>query len=105
MAANTTTVNTVRQAKPKWVLWVGFCFLWAAVVGSALAVVYSTHESRQLTNRLAKAQAESAQLQEVWGQYLLERSAWGAYSRVESLAVDQLNMQPPAAQSIIVVEQ
>lgn len=84
---------------------VGVCLLWLAVLASAMGVVYSTHQTRQLTNELARAQAESAQLQEVWGQYLLERSAWGAYARVESLAKDKLNMQPPAAEAIIVVAQ
>lgn len=105
MASKAASQTYTAQKEPQVAQVLGVCLLWLAVVGSALAVVYSTHQSRQLTNQLAKAQAESAQLQEVWGQYLLERSAWGAYSRVESLAVDKLNMQPPAAEAIIVVEQ
>ncbi|BFM06222.1 cell division protein FtsL [Halioxenophilus aromaticivorans] len=94
---------TVHQ--PRWLVSMAACVLWLAVVCSALAVVYSTHKARQLTNQLAKAQAESADLQVVRGQYLLERSALGAYSRVETMAVDKLHMQPPAAEAIVVVEQ
>ncbi|WP_317930926.1 cell division protein FtsL [Halioxenophilus sp. WMMB6] len=78
--------------------------LWVLVLASAVAVIYTSHQSRQLTAELAVAQSESAALQEQWGQYLLERSAWGAYSRVENLAVEKLQMAPPPAESIVVVE-
>ncbi len=95
--------STTQQ--PRWLVSMAMCLLWLTVVCSALAVVYSTHKARQLTNQLATAQAESADLQVVRGQYLLERSALGAYSRVETMATDELHMQPPAAEAIIVVEQ
>ena len=92
-----------QPSRPKG-LWLVCAVLWLAVVSSALAVVHSTHKARVFTNKLAQAEAESAQLQVQRGQYLLERSAWGAYSRVESLAADQLSMMLPQARDIVVVE-
>lgn len=104
MAGNATQQQSSVQP-PRWLVSMAACLLWLAVVCSALAVVYTTHKARQLTNQLATAQAQSADLQVVRGQYLLERSALGAYSRVETMATDELHMQPPAAEAIVVVEQ
>jgi cell division protein FtsL len=77
--------------------------LWGLVLVSALAVVASTHATRQRLHDLEVLRKQSTQLQVAWGQYLLERSAWGAYSRIEREAVEQLRMQVPAGDSLIMV--
>lgn len=100
---NTASIKANASGPSIWG-WLIIVALWLAVVASALAVVRATHEARQLTNRLAKAETEAAELQVQRGQYLLERSAWGAYSRVESMASEKLNMALPAAEQIIVIE-
>jgi cell division protein FtsL len=42
-------------------------------------------------------------LQVQWGQYLLERSTWAAYSRVEQVAVSELNMKAPVSTEIVMI--
>lgn len=79
--------------------------LWIAVLASAFGVVYSTHITRVNTNILAQEQAKSSELQLQWGRYLLERSTWAAYSRVEKIASDELDMSVPEASEIVIVAQ
>ncbi len=77
--------------------------LWLTAICSALAVVAVTHNVRQRLHELELLRKEAVQLQVAWGQYLLERSAWGAYSRIEKEAVEQLQMQSPEGKSLIIV--
>lgn len=73
------------------------------LVLSALAVSWSVHESRRLTNDVQRLQAEHNRLQTEWGQLLLEHSTWGAYARVERMAREKLSMaQPDASQRVVV---
>ena len=62
------------------------------LVLSALAVSWSVHEARRLTNEVQRLQAEHNRLQTEWGQLLLEQSTWGAYARVERMAREKLSM-------------
>jgi len=78
--------------------------LWVAVMLSGIGVVYSTHLSRQLFNELEGQRRTAAELHVEWGQYLLEQSTWAAYSRVERIAAEKLEMESPAGQQIIVVQ-
>lgn len=77
--------------------------LWVLVLASALAVVASTHETRNRVDRLETLRRDAAELQVVWGQYMLEQSTWAAYSRVERLARDDLNMHLPTLEDIVMV--
>lgn len=77
--------------------------LWLLVLASALAVVASTHEVRRQVDQLETLRREAVELEVVWGQYLLEQSTWAAYSRIERLAVDELDMQVPEAEQIVMV--
>ncbi len=79
--------------------------VWLAVLLSAYGVVWATHDSRQKINQLESMRHEAADLQVEWGQYLLEQSAWAAYSRIEGLAVQQLGMAIPDSQKIILVKE
>lgn len=83
----------------------GLAVLWLAVVFSSLGVVSSTHEGRLRLNQLEILRREAAQLQVEWGQYLLEQSTWAAYSRIEQIAINKLQMQVPETQHIIMVDQ
>ncbi|WP_111643201.1 cell division protein FtsL [Marinimicrobium alkaliphilum] len=77
--------------------------LWALVVGSALAVVSSTHEVRQQVNHLEGLRRDAAEAQVEWGKYLLEQSTWAAYGRIERIATAELKLQTPSADQILVV--
>lgn len=77
--------------------------LWVVCVGSAIGVVYSTHESRKATQKLEKLKREASGLHVISGQYLLEKSSWSAYSVVEKKATEQLNMISPSAEQTVLV--
>lgn len=92
---------TAMQITP-WVLLLVAC-LWVSVVLSALGVVASTQEVRRNVNQLETLRREAAQLQVEWGQYLLEESTWAAYSRVEGIAIKELNMFAPTSERVVMV--
>ncbi|MCP5160946.1 MAG: cell division protein FtsL [Hahellaceae bacterium] len=73
------------------------------VVLSALAVVYSTHWSRQLFSELKGLQLHRDQLEREWSQLLLEQSAWSTHNRIERIAMEQLNMVMPDMDKVEVV--
>ena len=77
--------------------------LWLSTVASALAVVYVTHDTRLKYHQLETLRRQENSLQVAWSQYLLEESAWAAYSRTEEIAKQQLAMQSPTADHIVVV--
>jgi len=72
-----------------------FFLLWLALTASALAVVYSTHRSRQLFHELETLKDQQYELDVEWGQLLLEQSAWAAPVRVEKMAANKLRMMLP----------
>ena len=83
----------------KWLL-VG---LWLLVMVSALGVVHTTQESRALTARLEQAQRHRDELRYEQERLLLERGAWSAYSRIEQVAREQLDMRAPEPAERILV--
>lgn len=95
-----TAINTPHSRRG---LTLAVAVLWALVVVSALAVIASTHQTRQRVDRLETLRREAAELQVVWGQYMLEQSTWAAYGRVEQLARDELNMRLPEDDDIVMV--
>jgi cell division protein FtsL len=66
-------------------LWLSLLF--AAVLMSALGVVYSRHQSRALFTQLQ-----------------LEQSTWTAHGRIETIATARLHMHSPSVGSIVAVE-
>lgn len=78
--------------------------LLALVLLSALAVSWTVHESRRLTNRVQQLQTEQDGLQTEWGQLLLEHSTWGSYARVERMAREKLDMHLPQGEQKVLVK-
>lgn len=93
-------VIELPQVKPslKWPL-----LVLALVVLSSLALIYSIFQARNLTSEMQALRAEQNRLNEEWGQLQLENSTWGAYARVEQMAVGQLGMRAPTASQRVVV--
>lgn len=58
-------------------------------------MVSSQHKARKLFIELEKEQGLARQLAVEWGQLQLEQSTWAMHSRVEKIAVNQLNMRLP----------
>lgn len=61
----------------------------------SLALVTSQHKSRKLFVELQKQQDQARQLEVEYGQLQLEQSTWAMHSRVEKIAVNNLQMRTP----------
>ncbi len=77
--------------------------VFVAVLGTALAVSYSAHWSRQLLNDLYAELSVRDKAQAEWGRLILEQSTWTAHNRIEALASEQLRMRIPDAVEIRMV--
>lgn len=78
-------------------------FMLAAVLASALGVVYVKHQSRKLFVELQELQKNRDELNIEWGKLLLELSTLATPTRVERIARDKLGMKPPSPEKIIIV--
>jgi len=72
-------------------------------VVTAIGVVYSTYLSRKATQELEVLRRESTGLQVESGRYLLEKSTWAAYARIEDIATKKLKMQVPESEKTVLV--
>tara|TARA_B100000767_G_C19754549_1_gene532320 strand:+ start:1040 stop:1387 length:348 start_codon:yes stop_codon:yes gene_type:complete len=72
------------------------------VTSSALAVVYSSFNTRQLFIQLQALQAQAASQQVTQGRLLLESSAWSSLSSVERAARNELSMREPSEKQLVV---
>lgn len=77
--------------------------LLALVMLSALAVVYSTHETRRLFVELEQLNAKRDAMNVQWGRLELEQSAWATHARVERLARGKLRMVMPNGSDTVYV--
>jgi cell division protein FtsL len=84
-----------------WYLIVGL--LLSLLLGSALSVVYTAFENRQLNIALSEAAQLHSRLEVEYGRLLLEESTWSSPAQIEKFANQQLNMQVPSQQQIVVV--
>lgn len=87
----------------------GQSFLLVAVfavvcVLSALALVYTKHESRKLFVELEGLTHERDELNIEWGQLQIEQSTWATHARIERVARDDLELVRPASTDIYVIE-
>lgn len=73
-------------------------------VMSAMALIYTKHESRKLFVELEQLTAERDQLNIEWGQLQIEQSTWATHARIEKVAADELALTRPAASEIFVIE-
>jgi cell division protein FtsL len=73
-------------------------------VTSALALIYTKHESRKLFVELESLTHERDQLNIEWGQLQIEQSTWATHARIEQVATDDLSLVRPIASEIFVIE-
>jgi cell division protein FtsL len=71
---------------------------------SALALVYTKHESRKLFVELEALTHERDQLNIEWGQLQIEQSTWATHARIEQVATEDLSLVRPEATEIFVIE-
>jgi cell division protein FtsL len=78
--------------------------LWMLVLVSAVSVALVSHLCRQQYAELMALQREASQMDEDYGKYLLEQSAWGSLQRIETKAVQDLKMRSPRPDEILMVK-
>ena len=78
--------------------------LGVALLGAAIAVVWSKHEARSLFIELQRLNAERDRLDIEWGQLKLEQSAWAMHGRVEQTARVNLQMVVPRPDEVRIVQ-
>ncbi|MFT4748576.1 MAG: cell division protein FtsL [Pseudohongiellaceae bacterium] len=74
------------------------------VLSTGLSVVQTTHDNRFSFNELQELRAQANQLDVQWGQLLLEQSTFGVEGRIESKAIEQLQMKVPEIARIVMVK-
>jgi cell division protein FtsL len=79
-------------------------FVWLLLLASAVAAVWSKHQSRSFFVELQKLQRERDALDTEWGQLKLEQSTWSTYGRVEQMAHDDLKMVIPRPDEVRIVQ-
>ena len=81
-------------------------FVFAVVcVVSAIALVYTKHESRSLFVELEQLTKERDELNIEWGQLQIEQSTWATHARIEQVATDDLQLMRPETAEIFIIEQ
>ena len=93
-----------RLAKPLPAGSLLLLLLFVGVLVSALSVSYSAHVHRQLLNALFAELSERDKMQAEWGRLILEQSTWTAHSRIENLAVGQMQMRIPEPAEVQLVK-
>ena len=78
--------------------------LLAILIGSAVSLVTSRHQSRKLFVDLEREQSRARAYEVEFGQLQLEQSTWSMPARVEKVAREQLRMQVPTAGRVEVVD-
>ncbi len=73
-------------------------------VMSAIALVYTKHESRKLFVELEALTTERDELNIEWGQLQIEQSTWATHARIERVAAEDLSLIRPKSTEIYVSE-
>ena len=76
----------------------------AVCVMSAIALVYTKHDSRKLFVELETLTVERDELNIEWGQLQIEQSTWATHARIEQVALDRLSLVRPRSTEIFVIE-
>ncbi len=71
---------------------------------SAMAMIYTKHESRKLFVELEGLTHDRDELNIEWGQLQIEQSTWATHARIERVALDELALKRPKSTEIYLVE-
>lgn len=81
-----------------------FVFVMAVVcMLSAMALVFTKHESRKLFVELEGLTHLRDELNIEWGQLQIEQSTWATHARIERVATDELSLVRPEASEIYII--
>ena len=71
---------------------------------SAVALIYTKHESRKLFVELETLTHERDELNIEWGQLHIEQSTWAQHARIEKVATEDLSLVRPDTADVFVIE-
>lgn len=71
---------------------------------SAIALVYTKHESRDLFVELEQLTRDRDELDIEWGQLQIEQSTWATHGRIERVALEELALVRPKSTEIYLIE-
>ncbi len=91
-------IGSGRQPFLLIVVFVAVCAL------SALALIYTKHDSRKLFVELENLTTERDELNIEWGQLQIEQSTWATHARIERLAVEEMSLVRPQSGEIYIIE-
>lgn len=74
-----------------------------ACVASAMAIIHTRQESRQLFIELQQLSAKRDELNIEWGRLQIEQSAYATHARVERIAKKELALARPQPSDIYIV--
>jgi cell division protein FtsL len=92
---------TIQKSPQPMLLTIVFAIV---CVMSAMALVYTKHESRKLFIELEQLTTERDELNIEWGQLQIEQSTWATHARIEKVAADELALVRPKPTEIYVIE-
>ena len=75
-----------------------------AMLGSAIVLIYTKHQSRKLYVEVRQLIAQADALNTEWGQLQLEQSAWSDHGRIEQVARTKLAMAMPKPDDVIFIK-
>jgi cell division protein FtsL len=78
--------------------------LFGLLLGSAILLIYSKHQSRKLFVELQQLNYQVDVLNTEWSQLQLEQSAWSGHGRIERIARNRLSMVMPNPADVIFVK-
>ncbi|NOQ69325.1 MAG: cell division protein FtsL [Gammaproteobacteria bacterium] len=78
--------------------------LFSMVLGSAILLVYSKHQSRKVFVELQQLNYQVDGLNTEWSQLQLEQSAWSGHGRIERIARNRLSMVMPESADVVFVK-
>jgi len=70
---------------------------------SAVAIIYTKHQSRNLFVVLEQLNTERDELNIEWGQLQIEQSTWATHARIEQVATDTLGLARPSASELNII--
>ncbi len=78
--------------------------LFSMVLGSAILLIYSKHQSRKVFVELQQLNYQVDALNTEWSQLQLEQSAWSGHGRIERIARNRLSMVMPESADVVFVK-
>ena len=91
----------VKGKSPSFLLTLVFALF---CVLSAVALIYTKHESRKLFVELEALTQERDELNIEWGQLQIEQSTWAQHARIEKVATEDLSLVRPDTADVFVIE-